>query len=147
MGVPPAFPIERTATLALNLHRPSARMVKAAKMAALRLMVLRRASRTAEASHEPPLRCNADFLVGRLAGWKTGVTETPRFMVPMRDGTLVIRPLHEWNRRLDPHGRLRKAIQLFPARLNLGANKQMSISSRQVAVCSSAQTSNSMRAT
>ena len=41
-GVSPAFPMEGTATLALNPHHLSARMVKAAKMAALRSLVPRR---------------------------------------------------------------------------------------------------------
>jgi len=39
VGVPPAFPIQSTAKLALNPHLPSARTVKAARMAARRFTV------------------------------------------------------------------------------------------------------------
>ena len=54
-----------------------------------RFMVPMRGRKAVGASHEPPR--TADFPVGRLAGWKTGATGTRRFMVPMRDKTLVIR--------------------------------------------------------
>jgi len=65
----------------------------ATKRCERRFMVPRRDSRVVETSHEPPR--TADFPVGRLAGWKTGVTGTRRFRVSVRDKTLGIRPFHE----------------------------------------------------
>ena len=55
-GVSPAFPAEGYAPLALNGHRPSARMVKAAKLAARRFTAQRRGRQQAEAL--PQLQVN-----------------------------------------------------------------------------------------
>jgi dihydropteroate synthase len=63
-GVPPAFPIEGSATLALNPHHLSARMVNAAMMAALRFLVPRRgrmAKATAHDRRQAPPDCDPKF--------------------------------------------------------------------------------------
>ncbi len=65
------------------------------------------------ALHEPSLPRNADFPVGALAGWKTGDTEAPRFMVPM-------------------HAKNRKAALHEPPRSEGGAPRRPDLSSSSI---------------